>query len=239
MDIKILKIENILDWQNLIYAILFLILSFFYLYLAGCLKKYKKFKTGYTRKIFHILIFINAAAIDLTSDLVYVFGSMASIVGLYAVFRGKGNILYEALARESDTPNQTYYIVVPFLTTMLGGIISSTMFAKTAFIGYLVLGLGDAMGEIIGTRFGKNKYQISWFGQISTRSYEGSVAVFATCLFAITIGVVMSPMLILNIYSLLTIPLLALVCTLIEAWSPHGWDNIVLQIVPAFLVGFI
>ncbi len=239
MSIKIFSIENFLDWNNLIYAILFFVLSFLYLYFAGFLKKYKKFKTGYTRKIFHLLIFITAAVIDLTSELVYIFGSMASIVGCYAIFRGKGNILYEALARESDAPNQTYYIVVPFLTTILGGVIISTIFSTTAFIGYLVLGLGDAMGEIVGTRFGKHKYHISWFGKISQRSYEGSAAVFITCLSAILIGITISPFLAFDMYSIFSVPMLALIFTLVEAWSPHGWDNITLQIVPAFLIGFI
>lgn len=238
MDIKIFNIENFLNWYNLIYAAFFLVLSYSYLYFAGFLKTKKKVKTGYTRKIFHILIFLTAAIIDLKSDLVYIFGITASIVGFYAVFRGKGHILYEALARESDAPSQSYYIVVPFLTTILGGLISSTLFAKTAFFGYLVLGIGDAMGEIIGTRFGHHKYNVAYFGNISQRSYEGSLAVFVSSLIVIIIGIVLSPIT-FNLYFFLTIPGLALACTLIEAWSPHGWDNLTLQIAPSFLILFV
>ena len=239
MNIKILNIESLLNWHNLIYAMLFLVLSFAYLYFAGYLKKYQKIKTSYTRKIFHLLIFVTAVIIDLNSDLVYIFGCMASIVICYAIYMREGNILYEALARESDAPNRTYYVIVPFLTTVIGGVASSLIFPQTAFIGYLVLGLGDAMGEIVGTYFGKNKYQVLWFGQVSQRSCEGSAAVFVTCLITIVIGVVASPFLVINVYSAFTIPLLALTCTLIEAWSPHGWDNVALQIVPAFLIGLM
>ena len=34
----------------------------------------------------------------------------------------------------------------------------------------------------------------------------------------------------------MAIPLMAAVCTLVEAVSPHGWDNTLLQLVPAALV---
>ena len=69
---------------------------------------------------------------------------------------GPGNPRYEALAREQDA-YRTYYIVIPFFATMIGGIASNVFFGPIAAIGYLVGGLGDAAGEPVGTRWGRHQ----------------------------------------------------------------------------------
>ena len=245
MSIDIIQIffkGYIPSWNVIIVSVLLgLAWSYVCLYFAGYLKKEKNFRTGHTRKIFHILMFLSAAVIQSAWGLfnVYIFGIMIFLVVLYSIFKGKENILYEALAREKDAPNRTYYIIMPGILTFIGGIASMSLFGEIAIVGYLVCGLGDAMGEIVGTKFGKHKYHVNWFGQISERSYEGSVAVFIACIFAITLGVILTPSLSLNIYSFITIPIIAFASTLLEAFSPHGWDNAIMQIAPAFLATFI
>jgi hypothetical protein len=69
------------------------------LYLAGYLKKYRGLNTGYTRKIFHFLIFTSAAVIHFMWGLpgVFIFGAMTSLVIFYALLRGDGHLLYEAI----------------------------------------------------------------------------------------------------------------------------------------------
>jgi phytol kinase len=166
---------------------------------------------------------------------------MVSLVLGFAVFRGAGSSFYEALAREQDRPHRTYFIVLPYFATLIGGIANNIFFGPLSVVGYLVGGLGDAAGEPVGTRWGRHRYNIPTFGKIpvSTRSYEGSLGVLITSLAALFIAVAISPDIYLNVRTLVTLPAIALACTLIEAVSPHGWDNTPMQILPTFLVAIL
>jgi len=215
--------------------------TFLCLYFAGFLKKNKGLKTGYTRKIFHFLVFSSAAIIQLIWDIsiVCLFGGMATIIIFYSISKGSGFILYEALAREKDEPHRSYYIIIPYFATLLGGLTSNILFGKFAIFGYLVTGFGDAIGEPVGTRFGKHTYRVPSFKGVKTnRSYEGSFAVFIVSMLAITIGIILTSTLGFTLRNIFLIPLLALICMAIEAISPHGWDNTTMQIIPALLSNF-
>jgi phytol kinase len=215
----------------------FLLWAYGSLFLAGYVKRNKGLKTGYTRKIFHFLIFTSAAAIQTAWGLrpLCLFGIATSAVIFYAVLRGDGHFLYEALAREKDAPHRTHYILVPYFATLIGGITSNALFGDVALVGYLITGLGDAIGEPVGTRFGKHPYRVPAFRGIpATRSYEGSAAVFLVSLLAIILAFSLSPELSFEGHSLFLIPGLALLSAILEAISPHGWDNAVMQIVPSW-----
>ncbi|MCP4754608.1 MAG: hypothetical protein GY866_27305 [Proteobacteria bacterium] len=208
------------------------------LYTAGYLKRSKGFKTGYSRKVFHFLVFASVAAIHTLWGVpaVCLFGGSATLVVFYAVVRGPGHLLYEAMAREKDEPHRTYFVIVPYFATLAGGLAANILFGQAAVVGYLVTGLGDAVGEPFGTRFGRHTYKVPSFrGVKATRSLEGSTAVFVACLLAIAVGIALSPGMELNPRMLVALPVLGLICALVEAVSPHGWDNAFLQIVPAYL----
>lgn len=211
------------------------------LLLSGYLKQYWGLKTGYTRKIFHFLIFTSVTVIHAIWGIrmVCLFGVATSLVIFYAVLRGDGNLLYEAIARERDAPHRTYYILAPYCATFIGGVTSNVFFGETALVGYLVAGLGDAIGEPVGTRFGKHTYRVPSFkGVPSIRSYEGSCAVFLMSMGAIVVAFSLSPHLQYEGNALLLIPGLALFSTVLEAISPHGWDNALMQIVPSCCVAW-
>jgi len=215
-----------------------LIWAYFCLYGAGYLKTKKGLNTGYTRKVFHFLIFATVASIQLVWGLpiVLLFGTMTSIVIFYAIARGSGHLLYEAIAREKDAPHRTHYVLFPYFATLIGGVISNILFGPLAIIGYLVTGLGDAVGEPFGTRFGKHTYKVpSLLGTRSKRSYEGSAAVLVTCLLAVSVGILLSPQLSATKQNFILVPVLALICVLVEAVSPRGWDNATMQIIPSYL----
>lgn len=207
--------------------------------LAGWLKRARGWQTPYTRKTFHFLTFTMAAALQWHGGAraVCLFGAMTSIAIFFAVWRGDGRLLYEAIARERDAPHRTHYILVPYLATLIGGVVSSVYFGAAAFAGFLVTGLGDAVGEPVGTRFGRHRYRVPSLRAVRcTRSIEGSTAVFAVSMVSVLIallGVLQLP---------LSAPLVALAAgialasALLEAVSPHGWDNAILQIGPSFLV---
>lgn len=59
------------------------------------------------------------------------------------------------------------------------------------------------------------------------------------CLVAIAIGISLSPELSFTWRSVLIIPLLGLACAGAEAVSPHGWDNLTMQVLPTFLATLI
>jgi phytol kinase len=167
----------------------------------------------------------------------FVFGGATSLIIFYAVFRGAGNLLYEAMARERDEPHRTYFIMAPYFATLIGGVASNVLFGPIAIVGYLTAGLGDAIGEPVGVRFGRHRYRVPSLRDVkTTRSLEGSAAVFLACMAAIALALALSPHLHVTSHALYMVPLLAAACALVEAVSPHGWDNAFLQVVPAFLV---
>jgi phytol kinase len=212
------------------------------LFFAGWLKRHRGWPTAYTRKLFHFAIFGAAAAVHARWGTrgVCLFGAAASAVIFYALVRGDGHILYEAMAREKDAPHRTYFIVAPYLATLLGGLASNILFGSTAIFGYLVAGIGDAVAEPIGSRFGRHRYRVPSLSSVrSFRSIEGSAAVFAgsavaaLVAFAAAHGPAAGGV---PAGALLTI---AAASAALEAIAPHGWDNAVLQIAASALARWL
>jgi phytol kinase len=225
--------------QIVIWGPLSLIWAYTCLLLSGHLKRAQQLKTGYTRKIFHFMILISAALIQSLWGVgtLFIFGAATSAIVFYAVFRGAGHLLYEAIARETDQPRRTYYIVIPYFATLLGGIVSNVLFGGVAVVGYLVTGFGDGVGEPVGTRFGKHTYRVPSFGPVKAiRSYEGSLAVLVVSVIATAVGILTLPDMTLGVESIPLIIIIGFVCTIVEAVSPHGWDNATMQIIPSLLV---
>jgi phytol kinase len=208
------------------------------LMLAGSLKIRRCWPTGYTRKLFHFLIFGSVVVAHgiWKAPGVCLFGAMTTAVIAYALLRGPGHFMYEAMAREKDEPRRTHYIVVPYFATLLGGLLSSIFFPRAAVFGYLVCGLGDAIAEPVGTRFGKHQYRAPAIrGVRAVRSLEGSGSVFLVSMLTLILFMAFSPHFTLTAYSALMAIVIAGVSTAVEAVSPHGWDNTTLQVVPAWL----
>ena len=211
------------------------------LYLAGSAKRRWNWATGYTRKLFHFCIFFAAAILQASGGVgaLCVFGSATSCVVLFALVRGEGSLPYEAIAREKDAPRRTYYVVVPYLATLIGGVLCNGYFGSAAVGGYLVVGIADAVAEPIGVRFGRHTYRAPTLtGVVAHRSIEGSLAVGVASAIALALTVTLgvgaaaagaSALSVLASHSLALVAI-ALACTLVEAVSPHGWDNLTLQL---------
>lgn len=209
-------------------------------WLVGWLRCRLDVRTAYTRKLFHFAIFTMATIVHLVWKLpgVTVLGVVTTLIVLFAVWRGAGFPMYEALARPSDAPHRTLFIIVPLLTTMLGGIASNALFPRFAFIGYLVCGWGDAVGEPVGSRWGRHRYKVpSLSGVPAQRSLEGSAAVFITGSVASIVG----------FYAYGQPPehalLIGIACGLagaiVEAISTHGLDNLTTQIAAAAVASLL
>ena len=184
----------------------------------------------YTRKIFHFGVFTGAAVTYSLWGLpgTNAFGVILACVVLIAVLRGDRDPIYRVLARETDRPHRTLFILVPLVTTALGGLGSALLTGPYATVGYLVSGWGDAVGEPAGTRWGKHKYRVPSLGGVpATRSLEGSAAVFLVGWAAATVAL-------WGLAEPSRAVLVGLACAavgaLAEGLSNHGLDNLTVQI---------
>jgi phytol kinase len=202
-------------------------------WITGYLKDKYSLKAGYSRKMFHFIIFTLATIVGLTAGFqaVQVFGVAIGTVVMRAVLQGKKNPLFRAVARPTDAPFEKYYIVVPLLMTAAGGMLSNILFGQLAVVGYAVTGWGDAVGEPAGTRWGKHRYRVPTLTGIQCyRSLEGSTAVFIASLTGAFGVLVFGFQLPVNT-SLLVALYVAVISTLVEAITFHSLDNLTLQVV--------
>jgi len=199
--------------------------------LAGWMRTVRKVDAPYTRKVFHFAIFTMAGALHLAAGLpmVTLFGVVVSGAVLYAVVRGDGFAFYESMARPSDAPRRTLFILLPLMTTAVGGLASALLFGGFAYVGYLVAGWGDAIGEPVGAAFGRTRYRVPSLGGVSaTRSLEGSTAVFLVGTLAAFLGMAAGGV---PPASAMAVALACGVgCTAVEAVSTHGLDNLTIQL---------
>lgn len=230
-------ILNLWDFPSLIFWLvvfpLGLTSGFFFGWLTGALKDRFNLHVGYSRKIFHFFIFSLAGITGLAGGFqaVQVFGAAIGVVIFFTVMKGKKNSLFRAIARPSDEPHEKYYIIIPFLMTALGGMTSNILFGKFALIGYLATGWGDALGEPVGTRWGRHKYRVPTLTGIKChRSLEGSMAIF---LASFTGSVIL---LFVGFDFPLTGILLTSLCVaasaaVVESVTFHSLDNLTIQVV--------
>ena len=188
-------------------------------------------RVAYTRKLFHFSIFTTAAVVHTYWGLpgAIVFGSVIASIVLLAVLLGEGNPLYEAMARETDRPHRTLFILIPLVTTAAGGLAAALIAGPYAAVGYLAAGWGDAVGEPVGSRWGRHPYRVpSLAGVPATRTWEGSSAVFLVATAGSTLA----------LSSIGGAPwwggvLCGIVAAVVEGVSNHGLDNLTVQLVPS------
>ena len=209
-------------------------------WLAGWLRTRRGVRAPYTRKIFHFTIFTMAVVVHLVFGTagVAVYGSVVALGVVYATLRGDGFPFYEAMARPTDAPHRTLFILVPLATTAIGGVLANVFTGDFAMVGYLVAGWGDAVGEPVGTRWGRHRYRVpSLAGVPATRSLEGSGAVLLLGTIAAT------AVLLAWGHDAQTALLVGAACglagALTEAVSTHGLDNLTVQVVAAAVASWL
>jgi len=188
-------------------------------------------RVAYTRKLFHFTIFTAAAAVHALWAVsgTMVFGAVIAGLVLAAVARGEGNGFYEALARDSDRPHRTLFILVPLCTTAVGGLASALLAGPYAAVGYLAAGWGDAIGEPVGARWGRHPYRVpSLAGVPATRTLEGSFAVFLMATAGSTVA--LAPLGSSPWWGGIACGAVAAAA---EAVSNHGLDNLTVQVIPS------
>lgn len=192
-------------------------------------------RVPYTRKVFHFVIFTGAAAAHAWWGLpgTNVYGGVVALLVLAAVAMGEGHPFYEALARDTDRPRRSLFVVVPLVMTAVGGLASALLAGPYAAVGYLVAGWGDAVGEPVGSRWGRHRYRVPSLGGVpAERSFEGSAAVLlaawlaaAAALWSLEVQ-----------HGLLVVALACAVAgTVAEGVSNHGLDNLTVQVVASLV----
>lgn len=201
--------------------------------LAAALRR-RGMRVAYTRKAFHFGIFSGATAIHFGLGLaaVSLYGALVCGLVLHSVWRGERSGLYAALARPADAPRERLFILVPMVTTAVGGVLGNLWFGAFAGVGYLACGWGDAVGEPVGSRWGRHRYRVPSLGGVrAERSLEGSVAVLAVGAAACVVALLalgFPPA------SALRAGLLGGVAgAAVEAVSHHGLDNLTMQLAAA------
>ncbi len=187
-------------------------------------------RVAYTRKIFHFAIFSTAAVVHTIWSLpgTVVFGSVIAGIVLAAVAVGEGQAFYEALARDTDRPHRSLFILVPLVTTAVGGLASALLAGPFASVGYLAAGWGDAVGEPVGARWGRHPYRVpSLAGVPATRTLEGSAAVFVVAFLGSALAL---SSLGFGDAAWLAGAVCGLVAAIVEAVSHHGLDNLTVQV---------
>ncbi|MFO1022122.1 MAG: hypothetical protein U0903_15735 [Planctomycetales bacterium] len=192
-------------------------------------------RTGDTRKLFHVMIFTAAAGVRWFAGFgaLIVFGVLVAGLVLGAVYRGPRSALFEALARPEDVPHRGWYVVIPLIATALGGVTAHLLGGRLGVVAFLVSGWGDAVGEPVGIRWGRHRYRIlTRRGVACTRSWEGTFAVFGVSFLGAVVGLSLLGEAGGGLWGLSA--MVALSATLIETVSPHGWDNFT---VPVAVIG--
>ena len=203
-------------------------------YLCGRWRLEGTLRANDTRKIFHFTIFTAAGVLQALwgTPAVNLLGGIVALQIAWLLSRGDGDVLFEGLARDEDRPHRGFYILLPFLATGVGGIVSSWLFGPACVIGFLVTGWADAIAEPIGVRFGRHRYRVPSLrkGVSTHRSVEGSLGVLGASLAAALLGAKLAYPEAGFAAHTGAAALVALCATLIEAVSHHGTDNFTVQV---------
>jgi phytol kinase len=199
-------------------------------------KIHKHVGPSYTRKFFHLSIFLAAGLLLLFGSINFVilFGLIVTMMVYKAVKQGKGNALYDALARKSDYPHEAFFIMLSMIMTALGGLMSYFLFGRMAILGILVVGLGDAAAEIIGKKWGAHPFKAPSLRKVPcSKTMEGSLSIafvsfFIATIFFLHVGFLLSSALIAG-------GIIGVAAAFVEAWSYHGTDNLLVQLTTAAL----
>lgn len=192
-------------------------------------------RTGDTRKLFHLLVFCGAALIRASGPIscVVVYGAWGVLLILYAVFKGPGFPLFESVARPEDGRYRGLNIFLSLISTGAGGVLAHLLVGKAAVVSYLVGGCGDALGEPVGIRWGKHPLPFST-SILGRRTVEGSLAVLGGSFVAALAGLILlggEPA-----SAAFQAGVIAFVVTFVEMISPRGTDNFTIQLSTALVL---
>ena len=164
--------------------------------------------------IFPVIYGLKEPALRYVGPLFFVFfnviasyGGMGRAIGLSDEKRHIGLVVY---------PLSVLFLVFLFNTGYMG--------AESAVSGVLIMGLGDGMAALVGTKWGKHKYKVF---KVGVTSVEGTFSMFVASFLVVYF---LSPC------GVLVALFVALFSSLVENISPSGVDNATVPILSSLLL---
>jgi phytol kinase len=219
-------------------AVLGLLISYLYagglLVIGELLHRQLHIPNDITRKVVHVgagmWIFGVLALFDTWQIGVIPFASF--IVLNYVFLRIK---LFRGIDSDNASPGTVYFAIsITLLSIVLWRPEGPVDQVPAVVAGVMAMTWGDALAALIGKHYGTRTYTIGG----STRTYEGSAVMLVVSFVVIYLALTMLPGSSLTPYadipsatSVIIASLLgAVVATVVEAFSPHGTDNLTVPI---------
>eukprot|EP01064_Diplonema_japonicum_P029558 TRINITY_DN4818_c0_g1_i1.p1 TRINITY_DN4818_c0_g1~~TRINITY_DN4818_c0_g1_i1.p1 ORF type:complete len:415 (+),score=54.65 TRINITY_DN4818_c0_g1_i1:39-1247(+) len=211
-------------------------------FIAGIAADKYKVKVSYTRKIVHVFYFVWPQLLDkvllgfertIYSELWNVMIIMLVLIALIEPIRERLRIcqlMFAAVDRPEDRPLTLFWSVSQLIASLTVIASAAVLFSHIdksdwIFIPLLVLTIGDGLAEPIGVTFSTPATTFKVKGlcvdRHYTRSLQGSGWVWAFACISVAIFYHSFT----TAQFVLTIFVLPIFETLIEAYSPHTWDN--------------
>lgn len=217
--------------QNSIWGVLLSVLPIFLIIgVATLLQNQGKVNDEGARKIIHIGVsnWWIMAMILFTNPWWASVAPLTFIILNYISYRKN---LFAAMERNGNGNLGTVYFPISLLVLSLLTFSSLLPVSQPQFIGavgILVMGYGDGFAAVIGKKYGKHRWK-------SGKSVEGSLTMFiASFVVTLTLAVVSTVTPSLVIAGLLAFGVAA-VATLLEAYTPYGFDNLTVPLGSSFV----
>lgn len=207
------------------------------LVLAEVIRRWRGYPQDFTRKIVHIGAGMWVFGVLALFDTWYIgVIPFASFIGInYILWRYK---VLESMDAADSTPGTVYFalaITILFVLLWRKGLPGDR--GHIAAAGAMAMTWGDSLASIVGRRFGRRRYTIMG----GTRSLEGSAAMLAASLIAMSLTILLVPGSALAPTATPHSPGVALaaalagalVATAAEAVSPAGTDNLSVPLLAA------
>ncbi len=242
---RIEKFEFVLLKAQAVNVILFFSVAF----VLGLLVRFQDWPVGYTRKILALILYVapfqygywwtytdewfvhkghSTVALTLTC---VVYGSCIAAMSSPIRKRVKlFEIAFLAIDRPEDRPHTIAWLLTSILAlwlVLLTWQLSGAFALHYAMLALFISGVGDALAEPIGLKYGRHKYSTSALGTSRryTRSLEGSACVFACAVIGVIWVHLATYGFSSNLEFFLSLLLFPIVATIAEAKSPHTWDQ--------------
>lgn len=203
--------------NNIIGILVSILFVFFIIGLSSLLTKFNMLSNEGSRKFIHVGVsnWWIIAMIFFNSNIYAAIVPALFVIINYISYKKQ---VFKAMERDgSKNDLGTVYFALSLLLLALITFKNSE-FSYIGALGILIMGYGDGFAAIIGIKYGKHKFKVLG----NSKSLEGSLAMF---LFSFMVS-----LLILYIFNPINMILfsliLALIGTILEAFSPYGLDNL-------------
>ncbi|MEM3700248.1 MAG: SEC59/DGK1/VTE5 family protein [Candidatus Bathyarchaeia archaeon] len=216
--------------------VLLMLLCYFYIlliiFVSGRMDKILDIQRKTSRKFLHIMIGNLPFIIPFFTSNIYPFLVAAPFIPItffasaYSPFKNLSTKM-KGLADITEEGHQLGLVFYAISYTVLALFFAFKQYVMVLAAGILPMAYGDAVASIVGEKFGKRKY-----GVFAEKSLEGSAAMFLASFIVFTFSLFYFSLILPfsfvdKLFSAVTV---AAVTTLVEAFTPLGFDNLTVPV---------